>query len=50
MARIADMVAKRFQTVKEWDLILAHYVPLFYLTDNVIVMIEGEHLYDCKRY
>lgn len=43
MARIADMVAKRFQIQERMGFSIHHIMSAILSTDNVIVMIEGEH-------
>lgn len=43
MARIADMVAKRFQIQERMGFSIHRIMSAILLTDNVIVMIEGEH-------
>lgn len=43
MARIADMVAKRFQIQERMGFSIHRIMSAILSTDNVIVMIEGEH-------
>lgn len=43
MARIADMVAKRFQIQERMGFSIHCIMSAILSTDNVIVMIEGEH-------
>lgn len=43
MARIADMVAKRFQIQERMGFSIHRIMSTILSTDNVIVMIEGEH-------
>lgn len=43
MARIADMVAKRFQIQERMGFSIHLIMSAILSTDNVIVMIEGEH-------
>lgn len=43
MARIADTVAKRFQIQERMGFSIHHIMSAILSTDNVIVMIEGEH-------
>lgn len=43
MARIADMVAKRFQIQERMGFSIHRIMSVILSTDNVIVMIEGEH-------
>ena len=43
MARIADMVAKRFQIQERMGFCIHRIMSAILSTDNVIVMIEGEH-------
>lgn len=43
MARIADMVAKRFQIQERMGFSIHHIMSAILSTNNVIVMIEGEH-------
>ena len=43
MARIADMVAKRFQIQESMGFSIHRIMSAILSTDNVIVMIEGEH-------
>lgn len=43
MARIADMVAKRFQIQERMGFSIQRIMSAILSTDNVIVMIEGEH-------
>ena len=43
MARIADMVAKRFQIQERIKFSIHRIMSAILSTDNVIVMIEGEH-------
>ena len=43
MARIADMVAKRFQSQERMGFSIHRIMSAILSTDNVIVMIEGEH-------
>lgn len=43
MARIADMVAKRFQIQERMGFSIRRIMSAILSTDNVIVMIEGEH-------
>lgn len=43
MARIADMVAKRFQIQERIGFSIHRIMSAILSTDNVIVMIEGEH-------
>lgn len=43
MARIADMVAKRFQIQERMGFSIHRITSAILSTDNVIVMIEGEH-------
>lgn len=43
MARIADMVAKRFQIQERMGFSIHRIMSALLSTDNVIVMIEGEH-------
>ena len=43
MARIADMVAKRFQIQERMGFSIHRIMSAILSTDNVLVMIEGEH-------
>lgn len=43
MARIADMVAKRFQIQERMGFSIHRIMSAILSTDNVIVMLEGEH-------
>lgn len=43
MARIADMVAKRFQIQERMGFSIHRIMSAILSTDNVIIMIEGEH-------
>lgn len=43
MARIADMVAKRFQIQERMGFSIHRIMSAILSTDNIIVMIEGEH-------